>query len=97
MAGVDTNLTIAVGPMVSGERSFMLQTAGLVLYPFSLIPFNIDGRANMASLRAAMKGNRTLAVFPEIPGNGNFEFVPGVAEPESFSLDNKKRSKLVCW
>ena len=67
MATVDNNITIAVGPAVSGERSFLLQTAGLVLYPFSLVPFNVDGRSNLDSLKASLKGNRTLAVFPEIP------------------------------
>ena len=91
MAITDNNFTIAVGPAVTGERSYFLQTAGLVLYPFSLMPFNVDGKANMDSLRAAMKGNRTLVVFPEIPANGDWEQLGG--EPESFTWDNKKRSK----
>ena len=71
----------------------MLQTAGLVLYPYSLIPFNVDGRANHASLKAAMKGNRTLAVFPEIPKEGHYDPEHGFAEPESFVWDNRKRCK----
>ena len=91
MAIKDNNFTIAVGPAVAGERSFLLQTAGLVLYPFSLLPFNVDGRSNIDSLRAALKGNRTMVVFPEIPRNSSFETMGG--EPESFTWDNKKRSK----
>ena len=93
MAISDNNFTIAVGPAVSGERSFMLQTVGLVIYPFSLIPFNVDGRANHASLKAAMKGNRTLVIFPEIPREANFSAEYGIEEPESFVWDNRKRCK----
>ena len=91
MAIKDNNFTIAVGPAVSGERSFLLQTAGLVLYPFSLLPCNVDGRSNLDSLRAAVKGNRTMVVFPEIPRNSSFENLGG--EPETFTWDNKKRCK----
>ena len=91
MAIKDNNFTIAVGPAVAGERSFLLQTVGLVLYPFSLLPFNVDGRSNIDSLRAALKGNRTMVVFPEISRNSNFENLGG--EPESFTWDNKKRSR----
>ena len=85
------NITIAVGPAVSGERTYFMQTAGLVLYPFSLLPFNVDGRANMDSLKAAMKGSRTMVVFPEIPKDAHFVELGG--EPESFTWDNRKRSK----
>ena len=86
------NITIAVGPSVVGERSYLLQTAGLVLYPFSLVPCNVEGRSNLDSLKAAMKGNRTLVIFPEIP-NGSFGSEGALAEPESFVWDNKKRSR----
>lgn len=93
MAIGDNNFTIAVGPAVVGERSYMLQTAGLVLYPFSLIPFNVDGRSNHDSLKAAMKGNRTLVIFPEIPKDDNFNQESALPEPDSFVWDNKKRCK----
>ena len=95
MAIGDNNFTIAVGPAVVGERSYMLQTAGLVLYPFSLIPFNVDGRSNHDSLKAAMKGNRTLVVFPEIPREEGFDADSGLSEPESFVWDNKKRCRTI--
>ena len=85
------NITIAVGPAVSGERTYFMQTAGLVPFPFSLLPFNVDGKSNMESLKAAMKGNRTMVVFPEIPKDARFEWLNG--EVESFTWDNRKRTK----
>lgn len=90
---VDNNITIAVNPAVIGERSFMLQTAGVVLYPFSLIPLNVDGSANVNSLKAAMKSDRTLVIFPELPRMENDEDLPGGAELPFFQWDKKKRSK----
>lgn len=47
-----------------------------VVYPFSLTPFTVEGDYNKAVLREAMKTDRLLAIFPELPETDDLATLP---------------------
>ncbi len=86
------NFTVEPGPPLKGARSSLLQTTGVVPYPFGLLSCSVEGADNKASILSAMKHDRTVAVFPECPENAAFDSCPGMSFPELFVWDRKKRT-----
>ena len=86
------NFTVEPGPLLKGARSSLLQTTGVVSYPFGLLSCNIEGGDNKASIHSAMKNDRTVAIFPECPEKAAFDSCPGMSAPALFIWDRRKRT-----
>ena len=86
------NFTVEPGPPLKGARSSLLQTTGVVPYPFGLLSCNIEGGDNKASILSAMKNDRTVAIFPECPERAAFDSCPGMSAPALFIWDRRKRT-----
>ena len=73
---MDTS-TISVGGMGTIlPDALFFKLSETVVFPFSLTPFAVEGDYNKAVLREAMKSDRLLAIFPELPDQGHFDTLP---------------------
>ena len=73
---MDTS-TISVGGMGTIlPDALFFNLSETVVYPFSLTPFTVEGDYNKAVLREAMKTDRLLAIFPELPETDDLATLP---------------------
>ena len=73
---MDTS-TISVGGMGTIlPDALFFNLSETVVFPFSLTPFAVEGDYNKAVLREAMKSDRLLAVFPEVPETDELTTLP---------------------
>ena len=61
-----------------------------VIFPYGLTPIAVDGEENLKALRRAMKGDRLLAIFPELPPNEEISSVPRPINVPSFDFNGRR-------
>ncbi len=91
----DSSSVISVSGIGGGEAERTAPFFDLrepVVYPYSLTPLSVEGEANLAALRAAMAGERLLALFPELPDEAELERLPMQLTLKLFTFQEKRRS-----
>ena len=89
------NSTISVPGLASTvPDAVFYDLAGTVIFPYSLAPFAVEGENNRAALREAMRSDRLLAIFPEMPDPAELQLLPGKAELSVFEKDGTSRLAL---
>lgn len=86
------NSTISVSTRLASnfQEAVFYDLNDPVVYPFSLTPFAVDGEENELAFREAMKSDRLLAIFPEVPDARELPFLPWPLEVSAFDLDERK-------
>ena len=78
----------------TGERAFFFELREPVVFPHSLTPVNVEGDGNRAAADAALKANRLLAIFYEVPDSDEKVGVPYPLSFPSFTRNGATRSAI---
>ena len=93
MTTENSSITVT-GGTAPGESAFFFELREPVIFPHSLTPVGVEGERNRAAVNAALKGNRLLAIFYEVPGGDETVGVPYPLSFPSFARDGVTRSAI---
>lgn len=84
---MDISTISVTGLSVKMPEALLYDLNDPVIFPYSLTPFAVEGEYNRAVLREAMRGDRIIAIFPDVPEQGDLQFLPDHLEFETFEAD----------